>query len=52
MKNTQTTSGQEIDAAPSTIIGRYSDRVQTYTNAWNVAVSVAIVELNAPGVDP
>jgi hypothetical protein len=49
MKAAQTTAGHEIDIVPTTIIGRESEKVQTYTNAWGAVFNVAVVELNAPG---
>lgn len=44
-----TTAGNEIDACPTTIIGRDIGRVQTYTSGFGATFNVAVVELNAPG---
>lgn len=49
MAATVTTAGQEIDTCPTTIIGRYQGRAQTYSNNWSSTFNVAVVELNAPG---
>jgi hypothetical protein len=43
------TVGAEIDALPTSIIGRDPSRQQTYTNGWGSAFSVAIAEFNLPG---
>ena len=43
------TTGAEIDACPTSIIGRDIGRQQTYTNGFGAVFSVAVVELNLPG---
>ncbi len=43
------TAGAEIDACPTSIIGRDIGRQQTYTNGFGAVFSIAVVELNQPG---
>jgi hypothetical protein len=43
------TSGAEIDACPTSIIGRDVARQQTYTNGFGATFSLAVVEVNLPG---
>jgi hypothetical protein len=43
------TSGAEIDACPTSIIGRDPGRQQTYTNGFGAVFSIAVVEINLPG---
>lgn len=43
------TAGAEIDACPTSIIGRDIGRVQTYTNGWGSVFNIAVVQINLPG---
>jgi hypothetical protein len=43
------TAGAEIDLCPTTIIGRESQRQQTYTNGFGATFSIAVVGINLPG---
>jgi hypothetical protein len=43
------TAGAEIDLCPTSIIGRDSGRVQSYTNGWGTTFNLAVVEINLPG---
>ena len=42
-------SGAEIDALPTSIIGRDPSRQATYQNGFGAVFSIAVVEINLPG---
>ena len=50
MLSVSATSGAEIDLCPTSIIGRDTARQQTYTNGFGATFSIAVVELNLPGL--